>query len=217
MTTRVTIAVVALLLIYGAARVLAGRGMPTELSNPTMTVQQLPKQLGPWTGQDSELDPEVFKAIGAKQAIDRIYKDRAGLEVTLHSAVFLEYGVQGMPHPPEICYPAAGHHINDTKIVDLIEGESPEGKDSKGTHPAKLLTFEKDSRIIYCLYWYQFGDSTITDGGSQRKLILGFRGRTVWPPLIKVMLQTTATTPEEAQQRLLDFAAPVFAWTKTFH
>jgi EpsI family protein len=217
MIARVCVAIVGLLVIYGAAEKLKGRGMPTELAKPQMTIQEMPKKFGPWTGEDSTLDPEVFKAIGAKEAIDRIYRDKAGAEVTLHSAVFLEYGVQGVPHPPDICYPSAGYHINDSKVIDLIEGEPPDGKESKGTHPARLLTFEKDSRIVYCLYWYQFGDATVYDGGAQRKLILGFRGQTTWPPLIKVMLQTSANTPEEAQRRLLDLAAPAFAWTKGFH
>ena len=45
-------------------------------------------------------------------------------------------------------------------------------------------------------------------------LLLACRGRPVRPPIVKVMLQTSAATPDEAQKTLQSLAGEVYAWTK---
>ncbi|MGA2616459.1 MAG: exosortase-associated EpsI family protein [Thermoguttaceae bacterium] len=210
MTIRVYVAAAILLGINLVAYALKDRGMPTERASLEMKIQELPRQFGSWTAEDRTLDPRVFKAIGAEMAIDRRYQDTKKNIVDLHTAVFTEYGVR-IPHPPEMCYGGAGFRVTDTKTLDLRQ-------DGSAGPPVQLLTLENpQGQTIYCLYWYQIGDATFFTGDGQRKQVRSLRGRTTWPPMIKVMLQTVATTPTEAEERLKALAAPVFAWTKEFH
>jgi EpsI family protein len=209
MTIRIFVAAAVLLAINIGVYLVKGRGMPTQPAQLDMQVQELPRQLGPWTAEDRPLDPNIFKAIGAAMAIDRRYQDAKKTVIDLHTAVFLDYGVRTL-HPPELCYSGAGFQVNDARTVDL----GPEG----GTpHPARLLTLDREGQQIYCLYWYQIGDATFFNGDGQRTQVRSFRGRTTRPPMIKVMLQTVAASPAEAEQRLTGFAAPVLAWTRDFH
>ena len=65
--------------------------MPTETAHVQLQLNEMPRQAGNWIGEDNGLDTEVFKAIGAKDAINRTYRDQRGNTISLHSAVFLEY------------------------------------------------------------------------------------------------------------------------------
>ncbi len=213
MTLRVYIAAAILLGISLVAYGLKDRGMPTERASLEMNIQEMPRQLGTWTAEDSPPDPEIFKATGAEMAIDRLYRDKKGNTVSLHSAVFLEdfrTGVTGVPHPPEICYPASGYQLAGGETVYLDAESSP-------SRSARLLTFDKQGQRIYCLFWYQLGGTTYCTGDAQRRLIHTFRGQTTWPPVVKVMLQTAAVDPAEAKSRLTALAALAFDWTRKFH
>jgi EpsI family protein len=209
MIIRVYIAAAILLAISLAAYGLKDRGMPTERASLEMKIQELPTQFGSWTAEDLTLDPEVFKAIGAEMAIDRRYQDTKKNVVDLHAAVFTNYGVRIL-HPPELCYSGAGFRVDEAGTVDL-------GQEGGTSRAVRLLTLEREGQRIFCLYWYQIGDATFVTGDEQRKQVQSVRGRATWPPMIKVMLQTVAATPAEAEQRLKALAAPVFAWTKEFH
>jgi EpsI family protein len=210
MTARIYFAALALLGIFGAAESLKGRGMPTELAHLQFKLDQMPQKFGAWSGEDVPLDPQVFQAIGAEMAINRQYRDGRAT-VNLHSAVFLKYGVRIL-HPPELCYRGNGY------VVANGDGETIEfGADSKSAHPARLLTMDRDGIRAYCLYWYQIGDATFSNADDQRRIVQSFRGKDTWPPMIKVMLETTANSPEEAQRRLKALAALVYPWTRAYH
>ena len=209
LTTRVCLAAATLLGIFGASRALQDRAMPTELAHPRLRMDQMPKTFESWTcgDIDTKLDPRVFEAIGAEMVINRRYQQRQSV-VDVHSAVFLRYGVRTL-HPPELCYQGIGYMLANMETVQIAE-------DSRGGHAASLLSLDKDGTRVYCLYWYQVGDSTFWDGDGQRRVVQSFRGQTVWPPMIKVMLQTTANSPEEATMRLKSLAALVYPWTRDF-
>jgi EpsI family protein len=210
LTTRVCLAAATLLGIFGAAESLKWRGMPTEVAHPQFRLKEMPRRLGTWTGEDEVLDADIFKHIGAQDAINRTYRDQRGNVVATHSAMFVEYGVRDHPHSPEECYPAAGFRIVDSRDVYLAS-------DKQSARPTRLLTLERNGEQVYCLFWYQFDNATFCDGNAERRLVLGFRGRKTWPLLIKVMLQTSGVSPERAERQLKDLAEFIFAWTKDFH
>ena len=66
---------------------------------------------------------------------------------------------------------------------------------------------------IQVLYWLQLGDQFFFDRGAhhvlRQRLCWGVKK---WPPLTKLMLQTSATNPEAAQARLIDLARAVYQW-----
>ncbi len=208
MTVRLLIAAAAVLGIYTGGELFKDRGMPTEPAHLQLDLDQLPRKFNSWSGDDTPLDPQVFQAIGAEKVINRRYRDGRA-EVDLHCDVFLKYGVRIL-HPPELCYPGSGYTVADSESVEIAA-------DAKSPRFARLLTLEKDGTRVYCLYWYQIGDLTFWDADNQRRAVRSLRGRETWPPMIKVMLQTTANSPEEARARLKSLADSVYPWTCQYH
>jgi hypothetical protein len=207
MTIRLFITSVILLVIYGASYVARDRGMPTTMTPLEKNVQDLPQSLGDWKGEAVALDPEMFTAIGAKEVVDRNYRDRQGQTVSVHFAVFDKpFQIQGLWHPPELCYTTHGSHVGDPKPIAL---------DQAGAL-ARLIPAEHQGETLYVLYWYQIDGNAFVTGDAQRKLLLSCRGRPTRPPIIKVMLQTTATSAEAAEKSLTAVARDVFKWTKDF-
>jgi hypothetical protein len=182
--------------------------MPSELAQPQLNLDEMPPTFAAWTGKDIPLDPHVFQAIGAEMAIDRRYQNRS-TAVDLHSDVFLKYGVRVL-HPPELCYSSNGFIVDNADTIEIV------GSD-KSSHSARLLTLSRDDASIYCLYWYQVGDKTFWNGDDQRRVVQSFRGKKAWPPMLKVMLQTSANSPDEAQKQLKSLADLVYDWTRAYH
>ncbi len=179
---------------------------PVELK-----IDQLPMTLGDWKGESVALDPDVFRVLGAKMAMDRKYTDRRGRAASAHLAVFDRPGAaQGLIHVPEVCYPAAGWQLGEATILSLTPSASPADQ-------AKLLAVQRNSQNAYVLYWYQMEGKAYCTGDQQRKHIHSLRGRPTFPPVVKVMLQTDAANPDQAEQILMPLAKEIFAWSKDFH
>jgi hypothetical protein len=211
MTIRLLIASAAVLTIYGAAHWVRDRGMPSKPAPLEMKISELPTTLGDWKGETTALDPQTFNAIGATMTIDRIYRNGHSQTISLHSAVFDRlYGAQGLWHPPEVCYSTHGWQIGDGKLLSLDQAGAT-------GDTARLISVERRGATDYVLYWYQIEGQAFCDGDRQRQIFLGCRGRSVCPPVVKVMLFASAPNAEEAEKTLLGFAGSVFAWTRQFH
>jgi EpsI family protein len=210
MSARLFVAAFTVLGIYFGANSLKGGGMPTEMAHPHLQIEEMPKTFGGWTGEDTALNPEMFRAIGAAMAINRNYRDQQGNTISMHSAVFQDSGMRDLPHSPEICYPASGFRIVESRDIYL-------NSDKQSANPVRLITLERDGQKIYCLFWYQFGDKSFCDTYAHRRVILGLRGQKTWPPLVKVMLQSNSDSPQRAEQLLKNLAESIFAWSKDFH
>lgn len=211
MTIRLFIAAFALLGIYVGVRWVKDQGMPTQPAPLEMQARDLPATIGEWKGENATLDKDMFEAIGAEMAINRKYQDRNGRVILLHMAVFEKSNrAQGPPHMPEVCFSASGWKLSEPRYVSL---------DQSGAtgNSAKFLPMERGGEMGYLLFWYQIDGTAYCSGDSQRRLILACRGRPVRPPIVKVMLQTSAATPDEAQKTLQSFASEVFAWSRSFH
>ena len=115
------IASVLMLFLGMGYRVLAAR-----LSAPVDTtpispeaLQQLPQQIGVWTGQEVPLDEAIVEATDTDAHINRRYTRRNGLESV---SLYIASGVRVrdlMPHRPEVCYTGSGWTLTDRRSVDL--------------------------------------------------------------------------------------------------
>ena len=196
---------------YGGAHFAKDRGIPTEVAPVEMKVQDLPMTFGEWKGEDIALDPELFKAIGAKMVVNRQYRDRHNQVASLHLAVFDEVdGVTCIPHPPEMCYPGAGWTFQEAKNISL-------DKDSATESVARFQPIERRGEAGYLLYWYHFNGSTYYNKDGQRNLFLACRGRPVRTPIVKVLLQTSAASPADAEAALKSLGEKVYTWSRGFH
>ncbi len=212
MVTRLSLTAVILLSMYAGALWVRDRGMPTESTPLEMTPHDLPLTLGEWTGQHVTTDSEVFKATGAKMVLDRSYRDDRGHAVSLHIAVFdkLLFGASGPPHLPEVCYPGAGWQLGEPKFIALGDAGTTDNS-------AKLMPAEKGGETALVLYWYQIDGKAYFSGDTQRQIVHGWRGRPTRPPIVKVLLQTSAANADKAEKSLTSFATEVFKWTRDFH
>ena len=204
MTVRLFIAAAAVLGIYAGGELFKDRGMPTEPAHLQLDLDQLPRKFNAMERRRKTIRSWIrkcFRLSAQEQAINRRYRDGRA-EVDLHCDVFLKYGVRVL-HPPELCYTSNGFAIANSETVEIYA-------DGMRSFPARLLSLDHDGLRVYCLYWYQFGDVTFWTGDDQRRVVHSFRGKEAWPPMIKVMLQTSANSPDEALGRLKSLAAQVY-------
>ncbi|MHC4560329.1 MAG: exosortase C-terminal domain/associated protein EpsI [Planctomycetota bacterium] len=111
-----------LILAYGAAyRVLAARlAAPVNITPlPPAALEQLPLQIGDWTGQNVPLDEAIVRETDTEAHINRRYSRRNALE---YISLYIAYGVRArdlMPHRPEVCYTGAGWTLVDRNSIEL--------------------------------------------------------------------------------------------------
>jgi EpsI family protein len=212
MTIRLFTSAVVLLGIFAAARWAGRGGIPTEPAPLQMKAQDLPLAFGEWKGENVAVDKDIFNAIGAHSVVDRQYRDRSGRLIVLHFAVFDKFaGVhEGLMHPPDVCYNGSGWTLGEPKDIPL--GEEPGAENA-----ANLLPVERQGQTAYVLHWFQIDGVPYHTYARQRSLLTATRGRPLRPPIVKVMLQTSAASPAEAEKTLTSFAAEVYKWTRDFH
>ena len=211
MTIRLFLSAAILLGMYGGVLWVRDRGMPAEQAPVERDLKDLPLTLGDWKGEAVTLDPDIFMVLGAKMAMDRKYIDRYGRAVSAHLAVFdRPTAAQGLIHAPEVCYPSHGWQLGEAKLLPLTPTESP-------ANQVKLLPVQSNGQNAYVLYWYQIDGKAFCTGDQQRKCIQQLRGRPTFPPVVKVMLQTNAANPDQAEYVMMPLAAEIFAWTRDFH
>ena len=73
-------------------------------------LEDVPRELGPWKGQDDALDPKIASAAGAVDAVFRTYTN---VETGVRISTILLYGpaAEVFIHAPEACYPTSGYQV----------------------------------------------------------------------------------------------------------
>jgi EpsI family protein len=145
--------------------------------------------------------------------VDREYRDRGGHVVGVYVAVFRNSDKAqggGILHSPDVCYEANGWSVGNPKSLPLDHGGATQNL-------ANLLPVKRLGETAYVLYWYQIEGATYWTGNSQRRLIRACRGRPFRPPVVKVMLNTSAASPGDAEQALKSLATLVYEWSRNFH
>lgn len=167
---------------------------------------ELPYRIGPWTGEDTTVDPELTGFLQARVEIDRAYRKantNGRDDVILHS-VWTEDYVR--IHFPEQCYTQNGWNpVGKTEEVSFdVDGH---------TFSANLVTFEREGKRIQVLYWFQLGDRIFLSRTDHRRAIQQLCwGQKQWPPLAKVMLQTPVVSEEDSRNRLQTMATLMYRW-----
>lgn len=97
-----------------------------EGKHSPFVLKDLPIELGPWKGEDTELDPRIAAGTGSVDHVFRRYVNQ--LTGTAVDVIVL-YGpsTHMFIHAPERCYPAAGYTLGegpDAQPIPLGEGRS---------------------------------------------------------------------------------------------
>jgi hypothetical protein len=113
-----------LLLAYGVAEGLwTDRwGLSPELAQAAGKLDQVPKTVGLWEGQDQELEPRVVRQAELRAHLLRRYTHRQTGETL---TVLLVCGRPGpvTVHGPEVCYPGAGFFPAQPRARHEVEAE----------------------------------------------------------------------------------------------
>lgn len=180
-------------------------GATKDISLPDTKLEAMPQQFGVWKGEASEVDERLFRVIGADEVISREYTNSVGKKLTVHAAVFGDY-FRGVPHPPTVCYPSAGWIQNNREEVVLEAPNVPPAT-------TQMVTYEKEGTRYIVMFWFQMGDQVFTDDQGLGDARRALRTNATWPAIVKVLLQTQISNPEQDEQRLKDFGSQVYAWT----
>ena len=155
-----------LMLILGLGyRVLAARLAGPVATNPIRpeALEQLPLQIGDWTGRDVPLDKAIIRATDTDAHINRSYSRSNGLEFV---SLYIAAGVKArdlMPHRPEVCYTGAGWTLIGK--VDSIELPLSDGTEL----PCNVMQF---SRGVLSMQKVVVLDYYIVDGQYSRDVSL---------------------------------------------
>ena len=110
--------------------------------------EQIPLVIKDWIGQPLPVDESTIKALRTSDIIMRHYVRGDDL-VTL--AVIFSVGKRRSAHPPEQCYSASGHEM------DEIEYDTFEAADGR-TINCKHLLINRQKQRTAVLYWYKADD-----------------------------------------------------------
>jgi len=205
MLVRVCLAALVLVAIQLSVAYVQRNRQPTEIRPPSPSLKELPEKLGPLTGQEISMDPRVTAAVRAIEAVDRAYEKQDGGRVVVELAAF-DSNELDPPHMPQVCYTKAGWTIKNQTDVKIKLGES--------TRRARVLSLEQEGQHVHVLYWYQLGEAEVLDAREMRNERWKLFGQRSWPPLVKVMMQTSLSEPSEAEEQMRSFAELVLAWTQ---
>ncbi|MCL4191019.1 MAG: EpsI family protein [Thermoguttaceae bacterium] len=205
-TVRLLIAAALLVVMQTGVAMIHRAYVPAEVVIPEQPLSSLPMQLGDWTGESIELDERLFNAIGAHTVVNRVYRNPAGQQVSVHLALIAD-PTANPSHYPEVCYPSSGWGVVDRETSKI---EAP------GAAPvsARRMVYEQDRQQVQILFWYQLGDRSFVDRDSYRNARQAYFGRREWPPAIKVLLQVPSANRNKAQ--LEDVASKIRAWLAGF-
>lgn len=151
-------------------------------------------ELDGWTSQSVEIDERLFDAVGACDQINTTFTGVDGRVVHAHLGswddVYLE-----LPHEPLQCYPSSGWKILDSELMTLERNASESVQ-------IQLMKLEKDGQQSLIAFWYMRGPHVYFDRATLRKTHSALWGQSVWPPVYKVLLQTSMADEASAMDRL---------------
>lgn len=139
--------IITALLIAAAALFLHARAR-NEVLPPRLPLEQVPGQLGTWTGVDIPIDQETLDVLGHGDFLHRRYQDESERpDLDLFIAYFPSQRAGDTLHSPKNCLPGSGWSQIDSRPVTLsFPGHAP--------FPAtRYVVALGDSRQVV-LYWY---------------------------------------------------------------
>jgi len=177
---------------------------PQRVVMPEWSLHDMPLRLGSWQGSDIQMDPRVFYVIDADVVVDRLYRDREGRCVSMHTAMFTRYN-RGVAHNPMLCYRTCGWRLVETSM-------SPLHLDDGTSASVRFAVWERDGERAVLAFWYQLGDRLVFDRFDLGRARVPFIGQPALPPLIKVLLHMPTIHPREDEAYVRDLGQHVYRW-----
>lgn len=120
-------------------------GKEVALSAP---LSSLPRDIGPWHGQDVQIDSSVLHALAVDDYLNRTYKREGAEQVQLYVGYYASQRTDESIHSPQNCLPGSGWQPIS---ADYIEVRVPDGRSLVINR--YLVQKGLDRQVV--LYWYQ--------------------------------------------------------------
>ncbi|WP_170359781.1 MULTISPECIES: VPLPA-CTERM-specific exosortase XrtD [Ruegeria] len=110
-----------------------------------------PRQLGPWSGSTTSLNPEVENTLGASDYLNATYIDTgSGDYVNMFVAFYNKQTDGDGIHSPEVCLPVGGWEIFSLELYEINPGDTPYGS---FTVNRAVIQKELSKQLVY--YWFE--------------------------------------------------------------
>ena len=202
------------LLIGGSALLAAGTAFARMPRNPMMSIgagqldKIVPLRVGAWNYETASglvlPPPDQLARLLYDQQLTRTYSAPEQLPVMLLMAYGSSQGGMLQIHRPEICYPASGFRLSETRVttIPLDKGHSV---------AARSFTGSSDTRNEQVLYWTRIGDMLATSWGGQRIAVVRHNLEGSIPDGLLVRLSTVSDDAAQSQATLKLFARTMLA------
>lgn len=150
----------------------------------------IPRQIGEWKAVESDalIVPQTEGSLANRiynQSVGRAYVDTLGNAVMLLIAYGRTQNDTLQLHRPEICYPAIGFEISESRPTRIALDER------RLAVPGRILTARTDIRTEQILYWTRIGEYLPVDGAEQRRRKFELQLRGIVPDGILVRVSNT--------------------------
>ena len=198
------------LLVGGATLIAAGTAYARMPRRPIMLIGKdqldkiVPLRIGEWSYETTSglvlPPPDQLARLLYDQQVTRSYSAPDQLPVMLLLAYGSSQGGMLQIHRPEICYPASGFHLTETRVTSIP---------LPGGHSIASRSFSasSDTRMEQVLYWTRIGHMVPTSWSGQRLAVIRSNLAGSIPDGLLVRLSTVSADPAQAQATLKRFAA----------
>lgn len=168
----------------------------------------IPAQIGPWHYEGSSgivlPPPDELARLLYDQQLARAYVSPTDPMVMVAMAYGSSQGGMLQVHRPEICYPASGFKLSDTRARGLLLANGKE-------LPTRFFSAHSDTRTEQVLYWTRVGNALPTSWTSQRLAIMASNLRGDIPDGLLVRMSTAMPDPKQGLDTLDRFAKAMLA------
>jgi EpsI family protein len=196
--------IIAAVLIAAAGTILHARGR-YEVHPPRLPLKQFPAQLGPWTGTDIPIAPDVLDILGrGGEYVNRDYRVD-GNDAQPAPEVFIAYypsqRTGETPHSPQHCLPGAGYAAVANDTISLsYPGHEP--------FPANRFVVARGNDRKLVLYWFWTHDRGIASEYLAKYYLIR---DSIWMKrsdgaMVRIIVgMNPGESPSVAEQRALPF------------
>jgi EpsI family protein len=202
------------LLVGGAALAAAGVAVARMPHAPMLLIGKdqldkiVPLHIGDWSYETASglvlPPPDQLARLLYDQQLTRTYSSPTQLPVMLLMAYGSSQGGMLQIHRPEICYPASGFQLTETRVTSVP-------LDPRRSVASRSFVAHSDTRNEQVLYWTRIGDDLPTSWTAQRIAVVrsNLAGRI--PDGLLVRVSVVADDIERSQQTLKLFVRQMLA------
>lgn len=186
LVTRLVVTALCVIVTQVAVRQLQHSNVVLASAGARFDVEAIPRQIGPWLGEQEEHEQQLFIHVGARSMANRAYRNEIGRVAFVHLAAFATENI-ALPHTPQECYLGTGWAI----VKD-------EWQDAGDSRRFRQMRVQRGDEVADIIYWYQIGADVAAEPNDLRKILQKLRRQgSAWPPTVKVLIQFPIGSTED--------------------